>query len=203
MSARRIIVLDVAEAKADELLSALSKRDYLKVTSLDRNKPCPLCSHKFSPPQKIIVTQDLLSHLVDIAEKMTQFKSLILTNQKLRLEDVSVHEKPRCLEVPHKYVLHAEVLGLVKSYIDGRVAVHHLTEKGMQFLLGEGISPSKVILIDGKIESTDKTPVTMEQVKFKDRIDRDKLVTRAKMVIGQWPTGIREFVQKGQVSLLV
>lgn len=203
MSVRRVVLLEIAEARADELLSALSKRDYLKVVALDRNKPCPLCSHKFSPPQKVVVTQDLLAHLIAIAEKMTHFKSLVLTNQKLRADDVSVHEKPRCLEVPHKYVLHAEVLELVKSYVDGRITVHHLTEKGMRFLLGESVSPSKVILIEGKIESVDKTPVSMEQVKFKDRIDRDKLVTRAKMVIGQWPIGIRGFVEKGQVSLLV
>jgi len=208
MSGKRFIVLEVEEARADELIAILSKRAYLSVLKMDRDdrrrlEECPACLRQFSEEKSVPIHAKLVEKLVGIAETMKIARSVLLCNTKNPSSSISSHEKPRCLEMDQASIDFAVYSGLLCEYQDGRYKAHYLTSKALRYLDGDPISPSRVVFVDGNPVDCDQSTTSISRLKFKDKVAHDKLMARAKRAVAELPSSAREFIENGQVSILI
>jgi hypothetical protein len=208
MSGRRFIVINVEENRADELISALGKRSYLQVVNLDREErqrlgKCPACLKPFSEEKALPISGKLVEKLVAIAETMKITRSVLLYNSKTPLSSIIEHEHPRCVELDPLSIDYAVNAGLLQVVQDGRHRAFHLTGKALKYLSGESISPSRLIFADGKLVATDDAQTDITKLKIKDRVALDKLVASAKRAVHQIPKPVLDFIENGQVSILI
>lgn len=208
MTQRRYILLEVEDARAEELLAVLGKRSYIKVLALDRKErqqlgKCPACSNPFPEEKAVSISHKLVEGLISIAERMQSTRSVLLFNGKSPKSQISEHEHPRCIEMDQISIEYAVNAGLLHEGRDGKHRAFYLSKKALAFLSGEAVSPSRLIFADGKLVGVDTQPTDITKVKIKDRVARDRLISHAKRVVRQLPAPILEFIEKGQVPILI
>ena len=207
MASTSTVVLEVAVEKAPELVSALSKRDYINVVNLDRaekkrRKVCPCCGHKFPREVVYMVTCEIVEALLSVVYKMKVSKSVVLVNKDNSIDLLPEYERSRCVEMPDRVAQRAMALGLLQPFQDGSRLTHFVTGTGIAFLVNkEPLSPSTLVVSHGEIVEQSGS-MMIEDVKFKDRIRHDKFLREARRVIAELPKAVMEFVEKGQMSLV-
>jgi hypothetical protein len=205
--APKIVVLEVDADKADELVSALSKRDYISVVDLDRDekkkrKLCPCCGHKFAREVICTVNQEILETLLPVIYKMKVSKSVILVNKDNPIARLPEYERPRCVEMSGRLIEKATTLRMLQAFKDGSRLTYFVTGPALAFLANrEPLSPSTVVVVHGEVVERSGTTM-IEDVKFKDRVRHDSLIYEARRAVAELPKAVVEFVEKGQMSLV-
>ena len=204
---KKYILLEVATDRVDELIQALSKRPYIKVLSLGREErekleECPACGRKFHQESVVTVNAEMLTYLVRMLRRMRLAKSLVLINKRNPLEKIPEPERERAIQFPFPLLEKAEMIGLVKKFLDGSTTTYFVTKKGVGFLSGkEVLSPSRYIVADGKVLET-SGQLSINDVKFGDRVDREKVLQEARRAVNELPTRALQFINSGQISLM-
>lgn len=205
--AKRTLIIEVATDRAEELIAALSKRPYIRILSLDRRQrkemgSCPACNRQFTKESIVSVNAEMLGFLVNMLRRMKIAKSVVLVNKRNPVDKVPLQERERAVPFPAPLAEKAELLGLISKCYDGSTETHYVTNRGLSFLNGDtALRPSKLIVADGKILEQDGE-LLVENVRFSDRIDHDKLLREAKMAIKELPERVREFIKSGQTTLI-
>ena len=90
----------------------------------------------------------------------------------------------------------------MKQFQDGSRLTYFVTSSAIEFLGGKiSLSPSEAIVCGGDI--IDRFGETMlDDVKFKDRVRKDRLQKDARKAIAGLTKAVLEFVEKGQMSLV-
>lgn len=201
------VVLEVSSDKATELVSALSKRDYINIVKLDRaekkkRKLCPCCGAKFPRELVYTVTSEICEALLSVIHKMRVSKSVVLVNKSNPIGQLPEYERARCVEMPDRVIERAMALGLLQEFQDGSRLTHFVSEIGLLFLVNEeSLSPSQLILLRGEVVESSGS-IEFEDVKFKDRIRHDEYLRNAKRAVAELPKAVVEFVKNGQMSLV-
>lgn len=204
---KQYILIEISPEKAEELIHALEKRPYIKILSLnkeerERLESCPACGRKFHRESTVTVTADMLPFLVRLLRRMRMSKSLVLINKRNPIEKIPEFEKERAIPFPYNLVEKAELLGLIRKFIDGSTETYFVTKKGLAFLSGkEPLSPSRYMVADGKVLET-SGQLFINEVKFTDRVDHDKVIQEAKRAAEELPQRVLQFIEKGQIFLV-
>lgn len=204
---RTTVVLEVDAEKASELVSALSKRDYIRVLDLSRDgkkhlKVCPCCGHNFPRETTHTITFEIVEALVRVVAAMKVSKSVILVNKNNPISRLPEYERPRCVEMSHRLIERAIELGLLQEFKEGSRQTYFATEAALRFLGGkEPLSPSTVVVCQGNILERSGSSM-VDEVKFKDRIRHDRCILAAKKAVAELPKAVVDFVENGQISLM-
>ena len=206
---KRLVLLEIEEARAQELLDALAKRSYVKLipapyTRMQRDEliACPACNHKFGHERTVTVTEEIVLSLVCMLEKMKLAKSVVLVDDEEDIQLLPVPERERAVVFQERHKAHALMLGLIQQFMDGRQETYFVTKNSINFLLDKApISPAKIIMSDGQVLAREGS-MTMEDVKYKDRIKKDRLAWAAKRAYNVMPVPVKEFVESGQIPLM-
>ena len=203
--ARRTVILQVEESKADGLVDALSKRDYISVVRMDREgrkhlRDCPACNKRLSQEVSYTINEKMLEAMLGVIRKMSVSKGVILINKENPLNLIPDVEHRRCVEFDHKLAARAEALGLLTPFMDGDRQTY-FTEALDFFLCADSHEPSPLVTLDGEI--VDKGGViAFEEVKLKDEKRRDQLKRLFREAVGAIPESTITFVENGQMSLV-
>ena len=203
----RIIILSVEADKHDSLVEALGKREYIRVISMDRHSrrhmtECPCCSRRLSKESSFTISDNMITYLISVVEKMTVTKTVVLVNKDNPITALSPIEHVRCVEVDPMIISRAEALGLLKTFIDGCRLTHYVSTTGLEFLSGEKpAAPSTVFVLDGEIVER-SGELLIENVKFKDEIQKGTITRNAAKAVKSLPEYVMNFVVNGQMSLI-
>lgn len=203
--AKTTIILSVDEGKASGLVSALGKRDYIDVISLDREgrkklRDCPACHKQLSKERKHVIDDKLLGPMLGLVRKMAISKTIILTNKENPYENIPPVEQERCQEFEMRLLRKAEALGLVTSFMDGSRKTYFTD--ALPFLLNEeSHSPSYMITLDGEVVETGGS-VFLDEVKFNNDTQKDRLKKDLRKAVESIPDSTVTFVKNGQMSLV-
>jgi len=209
MAPLRTVILEVDDAKADSLVEALGKRDYIRVVVPTRaekkaRKTCPWCDHKFPREVTYVVTEEVATNLLRVVEKMESIKSLILVTPKdsISLSQLPDYEKSRALKFDHNVLKRAELLGLLAPFVDGSRKTYFATAKALALFAGkEPVSPAYVVICGGEVVETGGEMV-LDDVKFKDVVRKDKFKGVAKKAAARLSKDVVDFIRNGQMSLV-
>lgn len=201
----KTVILEVEESKAQSLVDALGKRDYISVVSMDRDgrkrfRDCPCCGKRLSKEVSFTVNEKLLQAMLGVVQRMSVAKSVILVNKDNPIELMPEVEKKRCVEFDAKLLGRAETLGLLTPFVDGARKTHFT--KALDFLVGaESHEPSTMVTLDGEVLETSGA-IAFDEVKFKDDSSRDRLKKEFRRAVDAIPSSTITFVEKGQMSLV-
>jgi len=200
------LLLAVNDERVAELREALEKREYIKVIDLDRETRkkigvCPACGRKFHRETTYIITEDLVEALAAMISGMRQAKSVVIINKKNHLKDVTLHERPRSVEVPAAILRRAVFFGLVEHLLDGEQDTYFVTAKGLEFMDGETVSPATVVIVNDQIIDSSGS-VKIEQVRFRNMTRHEMLIKSVKKLIKELPKEVRDYVVGNQTSLI-
>lgn len=201
----RTLVLTVDSERADELIIALRKRDYISVVELTRDerksrRDCPACKQKLTRERIYTVDEAMCRAMLSVVIMMKTAKSVILVNDRSPKDRQPPVEQTRCVEMRPVLIERAEILGLIAPFQDGSRHTHFITQRGLEFFLAKDeLAP--VVVLGGKVIAT-MDPIKLEEVKFKDRIRRDIFIKEIRRAIRELPSAVIEFVQRGQMSLI-
>ena len=204
---KKYLVLEIDAGKVEELAQALSKRPYIKILSLSREdrerlEACPACGRKFSREVVVTVNAEMLTFLVQMLRRLKVAKSVVLVNKRNPIDTVMVPDRERAVAFPHPLIEKAELLSLIKKFDDGSTETYFITKKGLSFLSGrEPLKPSRYIVSDGKVLEM-SGQLDINDVKFSDRVDHDKLMREAKKAVLDLPDKVVQFIQSGQIPLM-
>jgi len=204
---RETFIIEVDAGRAEDLKDALSKRDYIDIVTLTRDerkkrKSCPLCKRKFSREIIYYVSEPVLEGLLAMLEKHAIAKSLVITNKKRRADRLPPVELERAVEFGYLAFERAKHLGLVAEFMDGSRETHFLTSAAFSFLSEKApLSPGTVVLLDGEVVDS-FGEITLEGVRFKDRVYRDRVLRQIKRALKNVPKHVVEFIEQGQMSLV-
>lgn len=202
---RKVVIFSVDADKADGLVSALEKRDYITVVSMDREsrkrfRDCPCCKRRLAKEVLFTINDKLLHEMLRLLRGMTIAKTVILVNKDNPISDIPHVERERCVEFDPKMLWRAEILGLVKPFIDGTRKTYFTD--AMEFLINEEAhSPSYMVTIDGEVVETGGSAF-LDEVKFKDEQSKTTLKRELRVAVGAIPESTITFVTKGQMSLV-
>ncbi len=207
MASKRYILLEVDDHRADELMTALGKRDYIKRVSFDTIeqrrafKECPICQEELEKEWKVTVTEKILESCLAILQGMKTSRTMVVYSYSL-IEEVRPIDYERSVAVQTKILLAARLLGIVGHYLDGTQDTFYVTEVGLKFLAGKKpISPSELIVIKGK---TMRSSGSMEigEVRHKEPLKFNNLLLALEKAVKGLPDDVVEFSRTGQASLL-
>ena len=207
MAELRTVVISIHADRADELVAALSLRDYISIVELTRDErknrhQCPACGQKLVRERTHTVDENLAEALLRMVKMMETAKSVILTNDRNPKEKQPPAEQLRCVEMRPTHIEKAERLGLIQSFEDGSRKTHFMTERGLGFISGkEELDPASVVVLNGKVIATSGI-LKAEEIRFKDRIRRDIFLKEARRAVRDLPSSVVDFVQRGQMSLI-
>jgi hypothetical protein len=202
-----LLILDVDADKYDSVVDAMKKRSSIRILSMDREGrkkfvDCPCCGKRLSREQSFTINDQFIECLTQIAQKMTVDKTVIAIFEGMSLMSISPVERERCVVLDEKMVKRAEILGLVKSFVDGMKTTYFVTAAGIDFLKGEKpASPSTIVTLDGEVVET-SGELLLDNVKFKDAIHGDTIKRNARDAVKRIPERVMEFVVNGQMSLI-
>jgi len=202
---KRTVILSVDEGRAQGLVDALGKRDYITVVTLSREqrkslRECPCCKKPLSKERKFVINDKLLGPLLGLVRKMAVAKTVILTNKENPFENIPPVEQERCAEFDAKLLHKAEILGLVKPFVDGERRTYFTD--ALPFLLNEeGHDPSYMITLDGEVVETGGSSF-FDEVKFNNDVQRDRMKKDFREAIKAIPKSTITFVENGQMSLV-
>lgn len=203
--ATRTIIFEVEESRADGLVQALTKRDYISLISLDREgrkrfRDCPACHKRLSKEVSYTINEKMLDAMLAMIRKMSVAKSVVLVNKENPMEMLPEAEKPRAVEFDDRLLERAEVLGLVTPFMDGNRKTY-FTKALDFFLSAEAHKPSTMVTLDGEVVETSGV-IVFDDVKLKNENRRDKLKREFREAIKAIPESTITFVEKGQMSLV-
>lgn len=203
----KTIIIEVPAERADDLREALSKRDYISIITIDRDerktrKSCPCCKRKFSRETIYFVTNEVLEGLLLMLEKHAIAKSLVIVNKKNRADRLPPVELERAVEFGYLAFERAKYLNLVSPFKDGSRETYYLTSAALAFLGNKApLSPGTIVLLDGEVVDS-FGEITLEGVRFKDRVRRDEVQRLIKRAVKNLPRNVLEFIEQGQMSLV-
>lgn len=203
----RILILDVDADKYDGIVEALRKRPSVRVVSMDREarkglRECPACNRKLSKESSFTLDEKIVDSLIKIAEKMRVAKTVVLVNEDNPLAALSSVEHERCVEIDPVVIYRAEILGLLKPFLDGSRNTHYITTAGLEFLSGEKpASPCTMFVLDGEVVET-SGELAIENVKFKDVHRAGSVARDGARTVKAIPEHVMSFVANGQMSLI-
>lgn len=202
-----MILLQVDEGRADELISAFAQRPFIKVVKLDRETraalgDCPACHRKFGKETSFTVTEDIMSALLAIVTKMAIARSVVIVTNEAEAKKVSSLEQRRTITLSAESMLKLTRLKLLAEFMDGQQKTYYATQACLDFLGGsKPLSPSKITMADGRIIER-SGELNLDSVKFKDMIIRDQMLKQIKHALGQIPDRVKQFVKTGQMALI-
>ena len=85
--------------------------------------------------------------------------------------------------------------------MDGEQDTYFITAKGLKFLGGEEVSPTKVIVVNDQIVDSSGSMI-IEQVRFRNIVRHETLIRSLKRLIKELPSEVRDFVLGNQMSLI-
>lgn len=203
--ATRTVILEVEESRADGLIDALTKRDYISLVSMDREgrkrfRDCPCCHKRLSKEVSYTINEKMLDAMLAMVQKMSVAKSVVLVNRENPMEMLPDAEKPRAVEFDHRMLERAEVLGLVTSFMDGNRKTYFT--KALDFFLGaEAHKPSTMVTLDGEVVETSGV-IVFDDVKLKDENRRNRLKREFREAVKAIPESTMTFIEKGQMTLV-
>lgn len=209
MAGKRVVLLQVDEERADELIDALAKRSFVKIISLDRETrkalgSCPVCERKFGKELLVTVNEELFWMIDGIISRMLQSgaKSVVVVPDEKSASDLVEVEKRRAVICSPDAMARATRLGLLAEIQDGRYKTHYPTQACLDFFSNSApLAPSKIVIADGKVIERHGT-MTVEHVKFKDQIIRDRMLRDIKRKIDGLSERVKIFVRTGQMPLI-
>jgi hypothetical protein len=205
---KRLVLLEIDESRAQELLDALAKRSYVKIiptpyTRMQRNEliACPACDRKFGNERLVTVTEEIVQSLICMLETMSIAKSVVLIDNTEDIQRLPIPERARVVRFPERSKDHSLMLGLIQQFMDGRQETFFVTTKGINFLLDRSpLSPAKIIMSDGHVLAREGS-MSMLDVKFKDKVRKGHLAGAARRAFHLLPVMTKEFVESGQIPL--
>jgi len=205
LTSTRTIILQVQEDKADGLLEALGKRPYIEATVMDRDerkrlRTCPCCAQVLKKEVTFSINEKLMMAMLDLLRAMSKSKSVILVNKHNPIENIPAIEREICSEFNSKLLMAAEVLGLVKPFVDGSRKMY-FTDALDFFLNEERHSPATLITLNDEVIETSGA-MFFDEVKLKDEKTRDRLRREFRDAIRAIPESTITFVKNGQLSLV-
>lgn len=200
------LLLAVNSERAADLRSALEKREYIRFVELDRETrkkltACPACKRKFNREITYTITEELVEALAAMVDGMRRAKSVVVINKKNHLKDVVLHERPRAVEVPPAILRRAMFLELIEHFLDGEQDTYFVTAKGLDFLGGETVSPSTVVIVNDQIIDSSGS-MKIEQVRFRNIVRHEMLIKSVKRLMRELPSEVRDFAAGKQMPLL-
>lgn len=207
MGEPRYILLAVHEDRADELLGALGKREYVKHIRLDVETrkalgDCPICDQRLAKGHLVTVTEEMVESMIDVLKAMQNAKAVVCINKQRPIDTISIHERSRVVEFNQRLLARAMALGLMHQTTDGSLVVYHLTELSIEFLTGKALlNPANLIVAAGKVlDSYDS--MMIHEVKFRDIAHQEGILQTAKKLKKTLPKYVRDFIKGHQMSLI-
>lgn len=207
MSDKRYLLLEVDESRADELLTALQQRSYIKHVNIfrlpdrDAFDNCPVCKEELANKWVATVTDQMVYGCVRILTIMKHNKTVVLYNKSF-LDEVRPIDRERSAPFPYKLLYAARLLGIVDHFVDGTQDTFYVTTKGMAFLSGdEEIKPAKITVANNVVLESSGS-MWLDDVKRKDVAKFSEAVIKLRDAIKVIPETTLQFVDTGQVPLL-
>ncbi len=206
-----MVLLQVDEERADELIDALSKRAFVQVVKLDREArrglgTCPVCERRFGKETAVTVNEAMFWAIDAIVSRMRQTgaKSIIIVGSENEIATSNLHEieKKRAVVCSTEVLIQALRFKLLSEFTDGRQKTFYPTQACLDFFSGvKPLSPARIIIQDSKVIERSGHMV-VEDVKFKDQIIRDRMLRDIKHKINGLSERVKTFVRTGQIPLI-
>lgn len=207
MSGKRYLLIEVDEAKADSLLTALLERSYIKHVNLfrlpdrDAFDECPVCKEELSKQWVATVTDQMVYGCLQILTMMRHSKTAVVYNKSF-LDEVRPIDRPRAVPFPYKLLYAARLLGIVDWFQDGSQDTFYITTKGMAFLSGdEELKPARLMVANHVVIESSGS-MWLDDVKRKDVAKFSEAVIKLREAVKALPETTLQFVKSGQVPLL-
>ena len=204
--AKRYIVLEVDDAKAEELMTALGKRSYIRCLDMynaqDRKsfRNCPACNQKMPSAWTGTVTDQLVTNCLAIITTMIKSKSVVIYNKSF-IDEVRPIDHARAVQVPYRQLFVGRKLGIIGHHMDGSQDTFYVTKLGVDFLSGKkDLKPSTLTIVEDRVIHADGT-INIQDIKSKDNAKHMTTLLNVEDAIKRLPSHVVQFITSGQTSI--